>query len=178
MVSIEMNGDSGRMMWARRAVAFGFVGMLLAACGNSVSHGDAAVDVREEGDLDLPRSSLCAQLEDGGTGVHVGADIVYCRLGAVENDVCWSAPPPNGRPGRCSSVTFSTNGVLGAYERNHRVPLTCVIDGHGPALCRQTSLGGPIAPENTCVPQFQATCVPFYPPDSGVAYACVPYHCD
>lgn len=148
----------------------------VGGCGNSVSHGDAAVDVREEGDLDLPRSSVCAQLEDGG--VNVGLVIAYCRLGAAEGEDCRTLPPNAGVPGRCVGVDYASYGVFGAYERNHRVPKICNPGGYGRVACAQNGPGTPLAPENICAPATQCQCVRFYPPDSGYVFASVPYHCD
>lgn len=150
----------------------------LTGCGNGASRADAAADVREDGDFDFPRSAFCAQLADGGFRYGFQS---YCRLGAAEGEPCQFDPLIAGSSGgHCASVTASTGGQFAAYDRNHRVPKICVLNVPGsPALCAQDQPGGPLdQPNNSCVPEAQAQCVRFYPPDSGFRFACVPYHCD
>lgn len=166
--------SSGRMFSVVLAAAS--LSAALTGCGNGASRGDAAADVREDGDFEFPRSTFCAQLADGGYRQGLQS---YCRLGAAEGEPCWFDPPHSGDFGHCTSVTATTGGQFAAYDRNHRVPKICVLGApNRPALCGQLGPGGGLEPENTCVPEGQAQCVRFYPPDSGFLYACVPYHCD
>jgi hypothetical protein len=167
---------NGRRL-ARGLCAIG-LSAALAACGNGTSPGDAAVDVREDGDFNFPRSAFCARLEDSGYRYGFQS---YCRLGAAEGERCKFDPTiDTSASGYCASVTASTGGAFAAYDRNHRVPKICVLnEPNAPAWCPQYGEGQPVdAPSNNCVPEAQAQCVRFYPPDSGFRWACVPYHCD
>lgn len=170
------SGTGGQRAASVRA-AVTVLALAVAACGNTTSaRGDAASDVREEGDLNFPRSTLCDQLADGG----VVTGVTFCPLNAAEGDRCWMLPPNAGMRGYCVGVGTSSGGALAAYERNHRVPKLCMVGPPGrPALCAQYSPGRPVdEPNNSCRPEGQTECVRFDPPDSGHLWACVPYHCD